>query len=95
MSYRFWIEFAVEVRFGRIEEIRKFSDDLRVFLRKYQISKYEHTLEGEHTFTTTYKFARDFDSLDEIRKYVDAVRKFLTERGFKKHSYHITAERVD
>ena len=95
MPYRFWIEFAVELQFGRIEEGRKFSDDLRVFLRKYQISKYEHTLEGEHTFTTTYKFTRNFDSLDEIRKYVDEVRKFLAERGFKKHSYHIIAERVE
>lgn len=95
MSYRFWIEFAVEAQFGAITIQRKFSDDLRVFLRKYQISKYDHTLDGEHTFITTYKFSRGFNSLDEIRKYVDEVREFLMERGFKKHSYHITAERIE
>ena len=95
MGYKFLIEFTVEPEFGSIKEVRDFSDELRNFLRKYKINKYDHVMEAEHTFKTIYTFTRSFNSLEESRVYLDEVRKFLADLGFKKHSYHIVAEREE
>ena len=95
MKYKFLIDFTVEPEFGSIKEVRDFSDELRNFLRIYEINKYDHVMEAELTFKAIYTFSRNFNSLEESRKYLDEVRKFLTDRGFKKHSYHIIAEKVD
>jgi len=95
MKYKFLIDFTVEPEFGSIKEVRDFSDELRDFLRKYKISKYDHLMEAELTFKAIYTFSRNFDSLEESRKYLDEVRKFLMDRGFKKHSYHIVAEKIE
>lgn len=94
-AYTFLIEFSVDPEFGNIDDVRKFSDELRSFLKKYKISKYDHLMEAEHTFKAVYTFTKSFDSLDDSRKYLDEVRKFLNERGFKRHSYHIIAERTE
>jgi len=95
MAYNFLIDFTVEPEFGNIQEVRDFSDELRNFLRKYKINKYDHVMVAEHTFKAIYTFSRTFNSLEESRKYLDEVRKFLTEMGFKKHSYHIIAEKEE
>ena len=95
MSYTFLIDFTVEPEFRSIKDVRDFSDELRNFLRKYKINKYDHIMEAELTFKAIYTFSKNFDSLEESRKYLDDVRSFLTKRGFKKHAYHIIAERVE
>ena len=95
MKYKFLIDFTVEPEFGSIKEVRAFSDELRNFLRKYKINKYDHIMEAELTFKAIYTFSRNFDSLEESRQYLDDVRSFLMERGFKKHAYHIIAEKEE
>jgi len=95
MGYKFMIEIHYLNEFKSVKDLQNFMDDLRSFLEKHKIDRYEDTAEQDGgTIKTETWFTNSCPNLNCLRNFLEDVRAFLKENNIKEYKYKQIGEYV-
>jgi len=95
MGYKFMVEIHYLNEFKSLKDLQNLMDELRSFLEKHKIDRYESTTEQDGgTNKTETLFTKSCPNLSCLRNFLEDVRVFLKENNIKKYKYKHIGEYV-